>query len=457
MSRKGSIVVESRLVGALTALVGLLAIGAAPAVARWSAPRTVSSSRAGFGKAALATDARGDAAFASASESDVGPVQTRAALNVALLSTRGPSVKRTLWRNGDALVGDVVVALDARGELTVAWIAAARGRNGETVAPHTIRSAYRTPSGRWSPTEIVGHSGPFLSADLRLAVAPNGEMLATWRAHTKRAPGVAAAWRKPGHRFGPETAVSRAKSATMTDPTSLFDSSGAAHIYGTVGCGRLIRSCATMVSTAPHSHRFGTPLLIAPAPAEFPVVSFSAPGRALIVWEAGDYQDLEPSFAAPYARVMTSGSLSPPAALQPGSADTATSSVNAVAANDGGGTLSWSARPRTYPGPGHTMLAVGDTSGHFAAPSVSPDGLMPVLRDGVGDVLLKLGWIGGSGGLPPSPLAMQPAGGGVVQSSPMPLPPSASLAAVVTTQPVGAGAAAAWVAGAKLEISTWQP
>jgi hypothetical protein len=290
-------------------------------------------------------------------------------------------------------------------------------------------------------------------------------------AHTRNAPGVAAAWRKPGHRFGPDGAVSRAKSAMMIDPTPLFDSGGAARVYGTVSCGRGIRTCATMVSTAPGSHRFGAPLLIAHASAEFPVVSFSAPGRALIAWEAGGYENLEPYFAAPYARVMTGGSLSAPVALQPGSVSIV-SPVNAVAANGGGGTVSWSVTTPPYPSSARTMLAVGDASGHFSAPSVSPVGLMPALRDGVGDMLLTLGRIGpyaqpggaasGPAGNPPSPVAMQPAGGGTVQSSPMPLPPTmlmplASLAGVATTQPVGAGAAVAWVAGAKLEISTWRP
>lgn len=416
----------------------------------------MSRSTAGFRYVPLATDARGDAALAWASERSVGLVQTRAAVNVTLVGAGGRLVERTLWRSSDALVGSVAVALDARGELTVAWVDAARGRTGATVGPHTIRAAYRTPSGKWSPVQIIGHSGPFLSADLRLAAAASREVLLTWRADTKNAPGVAAAWRKPGHLFGPESAVSRAKSAMMGDPTSLFDSGGAAHVYGTVGCGRGIRTCTTMVSTAPRSHRFGAPQLIAPASAEFPVVSFSAPGRALIAWEAGDYEDLEPSFAAPYARVMTGESLSPPVALQPGSV-IPVSPVNAVAANGGGGTVSWSETPAQYPSSSRTMLAVGDASGHFSAPSVSPVGLMPMLRDGAGDTLLKLGWTGGPAGTPSSPVAMQPAGVSAVQASPMPLPPLASLAGVVTTQPVGAGAAAAWVVGAKLEISTWRP
>jgi hypothetical protein len=456
MGRRASIVVGSRVLGALAVLIGLVVIGTEPALAGWSAPRAVSYSTSGFRDVTLATDARGDTALAWASESDVGRVQTRAAVNVAFAGTSGRPMERTLWRSGDALIGGVAVALDARGELTVAWIDAARGRSGETLYRHTIRAAYRTPSGRWSPTQIIGYSGPFLSADLRLAVAPDREVLLTWVAHTKNAPGVAAAWRKPAHGFGRVSAVSRAMSAMMSGPTSLFDSGGAAHIYGTVSCGRLIRTCATMVSTAPRSHRFRAPLLLAPAPAEFPVVSFSAPGRALIAWEAGDFEGLEPSFAAPFARVMSGESLSAPVALEPGSV-TLGSEVNAVAANEGGGTLSWSETPAPYPSAARTMLAVGDTSGHFSAPSVPPLGLMPMLRDGAGDMLMKLGRIGGPAGLPSSPVAMQPAGGGAVQASPMPLPPLASLAGVATAQPVGAGAAAAWLAGAKLEISTWRP
>jgi hypothetical protein len=452
MGRRASIVVGRRVFGVLAVLVGL-AIGAASALAGWSAPRAVSYSTAGFRYVALASDARGDAALAWASESEAGRAQTRAAVNVAFAGAGGRLVKQTLWRSSNALLGGVAVALDARGELTVAWIDAARSRSGATLSPHTVRAAYRAPSGKWSPTRIIGHSGPFLSADLRLVVAPNREVLATWRAHTKHAPGVAAAWRKPGHRFGPESAV---RSAMMSDPTTLFDSGGAAHIYGTVSCGHAIHTCATMLSTAPRRHRFGTPLLIAPAPAEYPVVSFGAPDRALITWEAGNYEDLEPSFAAPYARLMTGGSLGAPVALQPGSADIA-SAVNAVAANEGGGTVSWSAMGPSYPSSAHAMLTVGDASGRFSAPSASPVGLMPMLRDGVGDMLLKLGWAGGPAGIPPSPVVMQPAGGGAMQPSPMPLPPSASLAGIVTTQPVGTGAAAAWIAGARLTISTWRP
>jgi hypothetical protein len=252
MGRIASIASGGALLGAFAVLVGL-SMGVAPALAGWSAPRSVSSSAGGFADVALATDARGDTAVAWASERSVGLVQTRAAVNVAFSGAGGPVATRTLWRSSDAQVGGVAVALDARGELTVAWIDAARGRNGATLSPHTIRTAYRSPSGRWSPVKIVGYSGPFMDADLRLAVAPDREVLLTWVAHTRNAPGVATAWRKPGHRFGADGAVSRAKSAMMGDPTPVFDSSGAAHVYGTVSCGRGIRTCATMVNTAPRS------------------------------------------------------------------------------------------------------------------------------------------------------------------------------------------------------------
>lgn len=445
-------------------LVGL-SIGAAPALAGWSVPQTMSSSAGGLVDVALATDARGDTAVAWTSERNAGSLQTRAAVNVAFSGDGGRAVTHTLWRSSDAQVGTVAVALDARGELTVAWIDAPRGRNGATLGPHTIRAAYRTPSGKWSPTQIIGGSGPFLGAELRLAVAPDREVLLTWVAHTSNAPGVAAAWRESGHRFGPDGAVSHAKSAMMEDPRPVYDSGGAAHVYGTVSCGPGIRTCATMLSTAPHSHRFGAPLLIAPAPAELPVVSFSAPGQALIAWEAGDYESLEPYFAAPYARVMSGGSLSAPVALERGFPYTM-SGVNAVAANEGGGTVSWSAMPAPYPSSAQAMLTVGDASGQFSPPSVSSSGLMPELRDGVGDMLLTVARIGtpappqgtptGPEETSPSPVAMQPAGGGPVQPSPT-LMPSASLVGVATAEPLGAGAAVAWVTDSTLQASTWRP
>jgi len=461
-----ALTVGSRTLGALAVLIGL-GMGASPALAGWSAPVAVSRSAEGFPYAALANDARGDSAVAWASPSN--EARPRAEVNVAFAGPGGRLVERALWRKNHALVGGVAVALDSRGELTVAWIDAARGRTGETLYPHTIRAAYRSPSGTWSPPQVVGYSGPFLDAHLRLAVAPNREVLLTWVAHTKSAPGVAAAWRKAGHRFGSASVVSRAKSAMMGDPTPLFDSGGAAHVYGTVGCNR-IHTCATMASTAPRSHRFGAPLLIAPAPAEYPVVSFSAPGRALIAWEAADYQDLEPFGSTPYARVMSGGSLTAPVALQSRSATVPWPS-DAVAANGGGGTVSWlEAQP--YPTPSRTMLTVGDPGGHFSTPSISPLGLIPALRDGAGNVLLTPARLNpfaplgegpiGPAGTAPSPVAMQPAGGGAVQPSPVRVPPTTmkppvSIVAIASTQPVGAGAAVAWVTGAKLDISSWRP
>ncbi len=280
---------------------------------------------------------------------------------------------------------------------------------------------------------------------------------------TGKAPGVAAAWRSPGQPFGPYAAVSRSAGAMMIDPMTVFDGGSAAHVYGTVGCGRLISTCATMVSTGPRSRRFGAPLVIAPAPAEFPVVSFSAPGRALIAWEAADFEGLEPSFAAPYARVMIGGALSAPVSLQAGPGSVL-GRVTAVAATTAGGTVAWTqgATP-PFSSPAHTMLVTGDASGRFSAPSVSPTGMAPALRDGIGDVLLTLGGPGfpapgapGDGAAPPSsPVTMQPAGGGPAQPSPVPMS-SAPFAAVATTQPLGAGAAAAWVTGGRLLVSTWR-
>jgi len=112
-----------------------------------------------------------------------------------------------------------------------------------------------------------------------------------------------------------------------------------------------------------------------------------------------------------------------------------------------------------YPSSAHTMVAVGDGSGRFSAPSVPLDGLMPWQRDGAGNTLLTLGSAGASG-TQASPVAVQPVGGGPVQPSPVPLPMTLlgpSLVGVAMTQPIGAGAVVAWTAGARLKLSTWRP
>ncbi len=167
----------TRVLGVL-ALLFWLSTGGTSALAAWSAPRAVSSSTTGFFYVTLATDARGDTAVAWASE-HVEPTRTRAAVSVALRSSGGAVVRRSLWSSADAVVGDVAVSLDARGELTVAWVDAALNRTGATAYPAAVQATFRSPTGRWARTQMIRREGPNFGSHLRLAVAPDRETLLT--------------------------------------------------------------------------------------------------------------------------------------------------------------------------------------------------------------------------------------------------------------------------------------
>jgi hypothetical protein len=494
--RGGRVKPALRWGGALAALAAAwLVFGAAPSLAAWSTPRTVKSAFLG----ALATDARGDVAPAWVNYRDiVRPcslnrrgclIRTDVSLQVGFGGPTGPLVTRTVWRCRNAAAVGVTAALDARGELTVAWVDAP---SGGVEGRRTVLAVYRTAAGRWSAVQVVGHSSPMNPVipsdyvDPKLAVAPDREVLLTWNAgyvfgrpgDVLGAAGLAQAWRAPGHRFGP-VAVYPLKGAGMIGQTPVFDSGGAAHVYGIV-CDNSrhvppppkppARDSGVMLSTAAHSHRFGAPLVVAPAPAENLVVSFSAPGEALASWLRYDGCG-ENRNAPPYARVMLRGSLQAPVALAPN--DSAVGFVPAVAANGGGGSVGWLDTNRTYPAQSLRMATAG-AAGRFSVASTQANNLVPVARDGAGNVLLdELNPTGEplGGPTPVSPFAVQPAAGGALQPSPVPQSPfgqTGQHTVFATAEPVGRGAALAWplsvshgsgplVNTGKVAIATWRP
>jgi hypothetical protein len=450
--------------GLLAALTAIGLVSATPSLAVWSAPRVipgaVPSYVASNGSAVFATDARGDAALAWSSSRKAGRPPNwwyDSSVQVALAGRTGPIVTRTVWQRPHSLVAGVTVALDARGELTVAWIEAPSASRG----PHSVRALRRSPSGRWSAAEVVGSSIAFFYAAPELAVAPDRDVLLTWNAGS--AVGVDAAWRSPGHGFGSASVVSRSKGAAILDPTPLFDPGGAAHVYGTVDCDHHT-SRGVMLSTAPHSHHFGAPVLVAPPPAQNLIVSFSAPGQALAAWQREECSTTERLPAAPYASVMRHGSFRAPVALAPHAQATA---MTAVAANGGGGSVSWL---NEIPGPQATSLtATADPAGHFSGASTPASGLVPVARDAAGDIVLQdtlLAYEASQGRTPPSgttpvsPIAVQPAVGGSLEPSPLSSfagTPLASLATAVP--PAGRGAALVWQNSGKGRafVTTWRP
>ncbi len=444
---------------------GWLLLGATPSLAVWSAPRTVHSS----GRSALTTDGRGDVALAwerGIRRCTHSRCVYEASVQVALGRSTGPLVTHAVWRQRNAAAYGISLVLDPRGELTVAWVEARPNSDGQ----RTVITAFRTVAGRWSAVQAVGHSSrlnplvPTDYVDPRLAIAPDREVLLTWNAgEVFTSPGsLAQAWRRPGRRFGP-TAAYRLKGAGMGDPTPVFDSGGAAHVYGIVSSTPPplgpSRSNGVMLSTAVHSHRFGAPLVIAPSGVA-PVVSFSGTGQAIAAWLNNHGSGQFGGF--PYARVMLHGSWGSPVALP----SDETAAVTAVAANGGGGSVGWVPEPMSAT-PDSVRVASADASGRFSTPSVQADRLAPVARDGAGDLLLREPDVfSGSytlAGAPfTSPVAVQPATGGAPQPSPMPRTESpfaqSSLGTLfATAEPVGRGAAIAWRLGSKVAIAIWRP
>ncbi len=415
---------------------------------------------------ALTTDARGDAALAWQETPKAGRPPNRwydSFVHVAFAAPTGRIVTHTVWGRKHSLIASVTDAFDARGELTVAWIEQPSSSGG----PITVRALRRSPAGHWSAAQAVGRGGTaFFYAKPELAVAPDSEMLLTWNAGS--AVGVKAAWRSPGHDFGVASVVDSSKAAAILDPTPVFDPGGAAHMYGTVACDGP-KSRGVMLSTPAHSRHFLEPVVVAPAPAENLVISFSAPGRALAAWQHAQCSTTETGPGSPYARVMLRGSFAAPVALDP---RTSAYYVTPVAANAGGGSIAWVGEPFLPGALPSLMMATAGVEGNVSTPSTPADGLVPVGRDATGDLvvqdlLLELEITQGitpGGALLGSPVAVQPVAGRALEPSPLaPIagtPLALSLSSSLIAEPaVGRGAALAWTNGVtgKVAITTWRP
>ena len=245
----------------------------------------------------------------------------------------------------------------------------------------------------------------------------------------------------------------------MGDQTPVFDSGGAAHVYGVLMYTPRhgpSGSNAVMLSTAAHSHRFGAPVVVAPSGGAL-VVSFSAAGQAIAAWLNPAGQPQPP--ASPYARVMLHGTLGAPVALP----SDGTTAVTAIAANGGGGSVGWVPEPVSAT-PDRVVVATADASGRFSPPSVQADRLVPAARDGAGNPAQGTRRILGEL-LPRGHSLREPVCRAAGDRGSTPAlahaPDSVSVCAVFWTfrdqEPVGRGAAIAWPLGNKLAIATWRP
>jgi hypothetical protein len=271
-------------------------------------------------------------------------------------------------------------------------------------------------------------------------------VLLTWNARVRVAPGVAAAWRSPGHGFGPVLAAGRPPAAAIFDPQTFFDVPGTAYLYGTVGCDRPT-SHGVLLRAQPGRRRFGAPVVVAPAPAKSLSLSVAGGGAGVAAWLRQSCSTTEDLNGPVAARTVRGGTLGPVQRLgEPGVVSTA---PMAVADPSGAATAGWLAFP---PARANGVATISDAGadGVFGPGFAPADGFVPAAADGGGDRLLTFPTILAN----QAAVAVLPAGARDAARAPI---VSSSRVDTAVAAPVGRGAAAVWLAGRRLSVSTWRP
>lgn len=160
-----------RTLALLALAVGLVGSPPAHAAAPWSSPaRVPGSSGAGYPyDVAVEPDGTGAVAF-------IGD-----GIRVAIRSPRGTWGRTRKISDGRNPVMAPDVAVDAAGEVLVAWTQSSVPRNAPPVGRNAIRVAIRSPGGHWSAPRTVGTTELFIDGQPRLATNARGDAVLGWR------------------------------------------------------------------------------------------------------------------------------------------------------------------------------------------------------------------------------------------------------------------------------------
>lgn len=448
------------MISAFFVAVSLLLVGPSVALPGWSEPRPIAAP--GAGPTAVAVDGHGDAAVAWAT-TPAPQLTFGTTVHVAVRLASGKVIAHAVWSSGKAQALHVLVAM-GHGEVTVAWVCSTRN---ERLEGATLRAAYGPLAGRWAPARVIGHwhdFAPPANRYPRLAVAPAGEVLLAFDDNSPAINGPAVAWRTPGHRFGaPQLLIHSAKTPLEVPhelgPIPAFDARGSAYVWG---------NCDGIVVTAPvHSHRFGSPRVVAPAPVLGFALSLDGAGQGLAGWENGVCTTDQATGNTPgpvFASVLQAGVFGQPLAV---SAATQTVSSNAVAVPNGVDTVSWTLTQGEVSGGmfllTETAFTVPIGTGGTPGPiQQDPGALFPVAATGSGDQVLAGATTGVQGVQGPllrgviGEVTIRPAGGAANQPAP------SRYGLLATATPVGRAVALLWNSnptgsGPVLELSVWRP
>ena len=332
-------------------------------------------------------------------------VRVRAALRVGG-STRF-SV-RTLVARRDLAARGAAIALDARGELTVAWVEQPSDA-GRTHGHKTVRAAYRSPDGSWSRVQAIGRSAAFNYASPRLAATGSGAVVLTYNAYTSRTSGVAAAWRTQGRRFGSVQSVPVGRDH-LFEPTLAVDPGGTAYLTGTRGCARPDASVAVAVAP-PRRRRFTKRITVGATAGKAVRMAIMGPGALALAWLDGRCNTTEDTGGVPKATTVRDGVATPSVAL----GDSAAIGL-IVSPAVAGAEVSFTTWPSTAPG-GEPMVSLVSADGRIGAPGAPDGGWVALAADRAGDQLVGRAAPLGTATMP---LAARSATQGALDPAPLP-------------------------------------
>lgn len=370
------------------------------AMAGWSRPQSVFVPVRG-GTPAVAVNARGDMALAwSASSSS-----RRTLVTVATRTAGGHVTTRRVYSSATDSVLSVSIVIDGRGQVTVAWASDPPTRRPVS---EPVYAAYGPLSGRWAAARVVGHTFSYALPPNgpQLAVSSSGLVLLAWDQQLAHPNRLYAAWRTAGRGFGAAFVVGRTPSVPL-GATPAFDVGGTAYLSS---------GCSGLVLRAPaRSRRFSAAVVATPGPAPHQALSFSlslaGAGQGVASWVDGRCSDdagAGPTPGPVYVRVLHDGRFGGRLALTAPGAQAYFSHAVAVRS---GATVTWNQAPDLG-----LLSAPISPGGRVGTIQRSRDGRMALAADGGGDVVF---------GPPPVsalPIArstfVRPAGGGPDQPAP---------------------------------------
>ncbi len=438
---------------ATTALLATLLALSGTARAGWSAPRLLSRAHASpYALTTDAVDARGDAAVAwetvgrwprsshgrrcapSPAREGCFPVST---VHLAVRGADGRVIERTPWSSRIEPTMQLSLVLGA-GRATLAW--GYWSTAGSAIV--TARLASGPLFGRWRSSRVLARFRPALpfGGYPQLAIAPSGELLATWEAclteagcPTGRTALFVARRRSGGGQFDAPQLVAGAPRGALAQ----FDARGTAYLSS---------SCSGRVLIAPPgSRRFGRAVTLTRGPVSQLTLSLAGAGRGLAAWVAGEcsYDEAVPDTPGPVLySALRAGAFSPPRTLTSPTAQAFYSSAVGV---DGGGVVSWAAYEAA------AAFAV------FSAP-IGADGLAEATQHGASAIIAVCADAGGDlvysrppgSGPTPSEVFVRRAGGADE--------PAPAASGAVAAAPFGRAIALAYYPNAAtLELSLWRP